>query len=246
MRTGIFTTLRVEAGHLWQRARHRERLLHDAALIERQVPELAQFVRDHLDAAFDEAALAASKCPASARCMARLVFEETAGTCLHAVEVLPARRAPWRGEARALELSLCPDPRPDDAVRVKWLDRSCFASIEEQALAEGCDGILLHGPQNVHEGTWFHLVAFIHGGWCAPGTPATAIYGATRAEFLAAARVASEPCREGEISLADLAEADAVFALSSLLGGAPIARIGPMRFPLSERFWRQRPWVQGL
>ena len=246
MRTGIFTTLRVVEGRLWNEAWHRQRLLQDAEQLEAMLPELATYVRTHLDAAFQDAASRALKQPDSERWMARLVFEAHTKACSHRAEVQPARRQPWHSDARTLQFILRPDPRPASELRVKWLERDCFAAIESEAVATGADGVVLHGPRGLHEGTWFHIVALIDELWWSPDAAENVIYGATRAAFFEAAHQAGEFCKGGDISLAHLKEAEAVFALSSLLGGAPVSRIGALEFPESERCWRQRPWMQTL
>ena len=246
MRTGVFTTIRIEQGQLWHDAWHRKRLLHDASRIEQRLPVLAAYVRTHIDEAFHEAALAASGQSGSGQQMARLVFETDGQIPMHRAEVRGARRQPWQPTAKPLALLLRPDPRPADELRVKWLERRCFSQVEAEAVRGGADGVVLHGPHSVHEGTWFHIAARVEGDWCSPAAGTEVIYGATRAAFFHGARGVGLTCHEDALPMEKLARADAVFALSSLLGVAPVARIGELRFDASFSCWEQQTWAHRL
>lgn len=246
MLTGIFTTLRVEADQLWQHEWHHQRLLHDASLLRARHPALAAYVHASLDSVFVEARRALASQLDAAPLMVRLVFFTDGDAPSHRVEVAPARRPRWQPPAAPLALLLRPDPRPPSEPRVKWLDRHAFAETEAEAIALGAQGVLLHGEDKVREGTWFHLAAYIEGVWRSPPSGPEVIFGATRAAFLMTAKLHGERCDDAPISVGELHRADAVFALSSLLGCAPVRAVGEWHFPASEEFWRQRGWVRSL
>lgn len=146
--------------------------------------------------------------------MVRVVLAER-----RVVAVAPARRPAWRPGDPGLVLAVGDDPRGPAPFR-KEVRRERLAAVEAQARAGGADGALLIGPEGVREGTWFHVLARVDGVW---RTPEAALPGTT----LPAVPL---PVTRGPLVWEELERSDRVLACSSLLGVAPVERVGERSF----------------
>lgn len=245
----IFTTARVAEGRVLYRDLHVARLRHDVELLRihprpaimSDQQGLWRALQTHevedrllaLSREMDAAAHAARE--ATLRVTARVVD----GRLRTEIRTGPVRRPRWREGMAPLRVLLRPDPRPPQVPYVKDDNRVCFQALEAECLARQVDGVILEGPQGLREGTWFHLAMVRDGVWHLPPVAAGVILGTTRLALWEGLRARGIPCRETPLTREDLSPSAHLFALSSLLGIAPIAavestafRVGPSPFSL--------------
>lgn len=233
----IFTTARVHEGRILHAALHEQRLVHDAGLLRGAQCGVAwqgiapDEVRRVVAIARRGAELKAREHQEG---VARIVLVPVAGQLVTHTELLPPRRARWQAGDAPLCLVLREDPRPADAPLVKAHQRERLSALEAEARDRGVDGALLERNGWVCEGTWFHVLARWRGRWWTPPVGSHAIFGTTRLAALRSLRARGQEVVERPLPVAALPELSGLWALSSLLHVAPVARVEGLTLPVGE------------
>lgn len=205
-----FTTARVRDGVVVERALHRQRLLSDGG---------DPSVVDELLAEADD------RVAALTNGMVRVVVGEDRARS--SVDAGPARRQPWKIGDPPLSILLRADPRTGESLRKKTVERRELTILDEEARALGADGVVLTGPNGeLREGTWFSLLLFLDGEWCAPPVGDGVLFSTTRAAFERSLAAHGRALVTRTLTPSDLESAEAALALSALLGASAIWRVG--------------------
>lgn len=203
-------------GAVVARELHRERLVRDGGL-----PALVDDLLREADA----------RAAALGNGMVRVVVG--ASRASSSVEAGPARRRPWRVEDRPLSLLLREDPRTGTALFRKTLERSALSALDDEARAQGADGVLLMAPDgSLREGTWFSFLLHVDGAWSAPPVGEGVLFSTTRAFVERALAARGTPIVTRRLSVDDLSRANGAACLSALLGTSAIWQVGDVRLAI--------------
>ena len=228
---GLFETLRVYAGQVFQWERHLERLVLSAAELGFPVPPspaaLARGLQEVLEAEhlFDG--------------VARITVtrgvpggQPTRTGCWIEAEPLEARlwRGTRNGEASAIFSKRAFEPGPLGSH--KTTSRLAYALAREEARARRADEALLVSREGyVLEGAVSNVFALLGGEVLTPPLAAGILPGITRARVLALCAEHGIPARECAIAREELMRAEEVFLTNSVQEVAPVARLEGRTLP---------------
>jgi branched-chain amino acid aminotransferase len=232
---GVFETMRVYAGNIFELHRHLDRLRKSARAIGLEIPEIvptliAQAVTDASDRGLGELALrltvtrGVSLAPGLLSPAERL----TVAIALHELPPGPARTA---NKGAVLHIASCPRNERAFTAGAKTLAYAeSIAAVLEATAAGADDAVFLDTRGFVSEGTTANVFFVRRGQLCTPALSCGVLEGITRAVVLQIARESGMPVLEGEFDVNELLTADEAFITSSLREILPVSRIGRNTF----------------
>lgn len=239
---GVFRTVRIAGGGAQAWPWHLERLAHDCRRLQLAVPEAASLDADraHLFADGGDGVLKI------------IVTRGSAGRGYTPPEASTARRVVLRyplpgyppAHARAgvtigvSEVRLAAQPA---LAGVKHLNRLEQVLARRECAARGwAESLMQTAGGRVVSGTTSNLFVVRDGQLHTPAITVAGVVGATRQRLLAACTEQGRICRETELTLDDVAQADELFLCNSVMGLWPIQAVDQHQFtPGSVTRWCQ-------
>tara|TARA_R110002073_G_scaffold2938_4_gene19275 strand:+ start:37857 stop:38693 length:837 start_codon:yes stop_codon:yes gene_type:complete len=245
---GVFETLRLSASGAPLRALHKERMRQGAARLS--IPFDGETFDRYLDALIEEkveGANGASSAAAQQSGVAKIILTRGSGGRGYAAPAAMSPRwitqrfpfvsRPARQRDDGLALGLCREPVADlpSLAGLKHLNRLDQVLAQQQVSAAGWDeGMLLDQRGRPLELTSMNLFFRFANELFTPDLRSAGVAGVARAWCLQHASSHGVTCRQQNVSLSRLREADEVFACNSVAGILPVRKLALWQWPVGK------------
>lgn len=237
---GVFRTMRVEGGQILCWPRHYLKLQHDCSALGLPCPSremlLDEFMQLTLHQRSGVAKIIVTRGPQSGSGYVPGKHPDPT----RILSIVPPPDYPQHFRTTGIQLHVCSlrlahQPR---LAGIKHLNRleNVLAAMEWSGT--GCaEGLMLDESNHVIEGTRSNLFMVRKGTLLTPDLTRCGVAGVQRERIIEWANKAGIPCKTGNMTLADLADADEMFVVNSIIGVWPVHTLLDLvwtRFPISS------------